>query len=99
MIEKIIVMEKYFWEHHVQGGVEPVPDGSKATTEYFDRRFRNSNGLTIALPEAALSVCEEYERLSRQLKKLETAKDAAANQLKSYLGEAEAGTVGGRKVT
>ena len=32
-------------------------------------------------------------------KELETAKDAAANQLKSYLGEAEAGIVGGRKVT
>lgn len=99
MIGKIIAMEKYFWEYHVQGGVEPVPDGSRATTEYFDRRFRESNGLTVALPEAALPVCEEYERLSRQLKELETAKDAAANQLKSYLGEAEVGIVGGRKVT
>lgn len=29
----------------------------------------------------------------------ETAKDAAANQLKSYLKDAEAGTVGGRKMT
>ena len=33
------------------------------------------------------------------MKKLEKAKNAAANQLKSYLKEAEAGTVGGRKVT
>lgn len=99
MIEKITAMEKYFWEHHVLGGVEPVPDGSRATTEYFDKKFRDSNGMTVALPEAALTVCEEYERLSRQLKELETAKDAAANRLKSWLGEAEAGTVGGRKVT
>ena len=99
MIGKIIAMEKYFWEYHVRGGVEPVPDGSKATTKYFDKKFCDSNGMTVELPEEALSVCEEYERLSEQLKDLKTAKDATANQLKSYLREAEAGTVGGRKVT
>lgn len=99
MIAKIIAMEKYFWETHVIGGVEPVPDGSEATTDYFNNRFSDSNGQTIELPEEALTVCEEYERLSKQLKELETAKNAAANQLKGYLKEAEAGTVGNRKIT
>ena len=99
MIGKIIAMEKHFWETYVLGGVEPVADGSKATTEYFNSRFGKSNGQTVELPEEALSICEEYERLSAQLKELETAKDAAANQLKSYLREAEAGTVGGRMIT
>ena len=98
MIAKIIVMEKYFWQHHVMGGVEPVPDGSEATTRYFNERFRNSNGKTIELPDTVLPVCEEYDNLTRQIKELETAKNAAANQLKSYLGEAEAGTVGDRKI-
>ena len=32
-------------------------------------------------------------------RELETAKNAAANQLKRYLGEAEAGTVGDRRIT
>lgn len=99
MIAKIIVMEKYFWQHHVMGGVEPVPDGSEATTRYFNERFRNSNGETIELPDEVLQVCEEYDNLTRQIRELETAKNAAANQLKSYLGEAEAGTVGDRKIT
>ena len=98
MIAKIIAMEKYFWEIHVLGGVEPVPDGSEATTNYFNSKFSNSNGQTIELPEEALAICEEYERLSEELKALETAKSAAANQLKSYLKEAEAGTVGDRKI-
>ena len=98
MIAKIIAMEKYFWETHVIGGVEPVPDGSEATTNYFNSKFSDSNGQTIELPEEALAVCEEYERLSLQLKELETAKSAAANQLKSYLKEAEVGTVGDRKI-
>lgn len=99
MIAKIIAMEKYFWEHHVMGGVEPVPDGSEATTRYFNEKFRNSNGETIELPDVVLPVFEEYDNLTRQIKELETAKNAAANQLKSYLGEAETGTVGDRKIT
>lgn len=98
MIAKIIAMEKYFWETHVLGGVEPIPDGSEATTNYFNSKFSDSNGQTIELPEEALVICEEYERLSEQLKELETAKSAAANQLKSYLKEAEVGTVGDRKI-
>lgn len=99
MLGKIIAMEQYFWETHVLGGVEPVPDGSAATTNYFNSRFSHSNCMTIELPEEALSVCDEYDRLSRELKKIEAAKNAVANQLKSYLKEAEAGTVGDRLVT
>ena len=99
MIEKIIRMEKYFWEHHVLGGIEPVPDGSDATTAYFNSRFCNSNGKTIELPEEVLQVCDEYERLSIQLKELETAKNAVGNQLKRYLQDNETGTVGNRTVT
>lgn len=98
MIAKIIAMEKYFWENYVIGGVEPIPDGSEATTNYFNSKFSESNGQIIELPEEALAICKEYERLSEQLKELETAKSAAANQLKSYLKEAEAGIVGDRKI-
>lgn len=99
MIGKIIAMEKYFWETHVIGGAEPVPDGSEATTNYFNAKFSNSNGEVVVLPDEVLSICDEYERISQQLKELETAKNAAANQLKSYLKEAEVGTVGDRKIT
>lgn len=98
LIAKIITMEKYFWETYVIGGVEPVADGSEATTNYFNSRFSESNGKMVELPEEALAVCEEYERVSRQLKELETAKNAAANQLKSYLQDAEVGKVGDRKI-
>ncbi len=98
MIGKIIAMEKYFWETHVIGGVEPVPDGSEATTNYFNSKFSSSNGQTIELPQEALSVCDEFDRISAEIKKLETEKNAAANLLKSYLKEAEIGIVGERKI-
>ena len=99
MIGKIIAMEKYFWETHVVGGVEPIPDGSEATTNYFNSKFSSSNGQTIELPQEALSVCDEFDRISAEIKKLETEKNAAANLLKSYLKGAEIGIVGERKIT
>lgn len=99
MIGKLISMEKYFWETYVLGGAEPIPDGSEATTNYFNSRFSQSNGRMVELPDEALEVCNEYERISEQIKKLEAAKNSAANQLKAYLKEAETGTVGGKMVT
>lgn len=99
MIEKIILMEKHFWEENVLGGIEPVPDGSEATTNYFNSKFGHSNGETITLPEEVIPICEEYERLSKQLKDVEIAKNAAGNQLKNYLKEAETGIVGNRKIS
>lgn len=99
MIAKIIAMEKFFWELNVIGGAEPIPDGSDATTDYFNSRFRISNGKTIELPEDALAVCEEYEELSLQLKELEKKKSEAANKLKNYLKENESGTVGDRTIS
>lgn len=99
LIENLIALEKHFWETNVIGCVEPVPDGSEATTKYFNERFMESNGETVELPDEVLPICEEYEKISQQLKELETEKKAVANQLKNYLKEAEAGTVGDRKVT
>lgn len=98
MIRKIIAMERCFWEKNVLCGIEPIPDGSEATTEYLNGRFSRSSGGTVELPQEAITVCEEFERISIQLKELETAKNAAANTLKSYLGEAEIGTIGDRKI-
>lgn len=99
MIGKIIAMEQYFWKTCVMDGVEPVPDGSDATTAYFNEKYAVSNGKAIELPEEVIPVCEEYERLSGQVKELEAAKNAAANQIKSYMGEYETGTAGDRKIT
>ena len=99
MIGKIIAMEKCFWEENVLKDVEPVPDGSEATTNYFNRKFKESDGTTIELPPEAIEVCEEYVKLSAEMKDLETRKNAAANQLKSLLKGAEWGNVGNMHVS
>lgn len=99
LISLIIRLEKAFWEENVLQGREPVPDGSEATTAYLNEKYGESNGQTVELPEEALDLCLSYESLSEQLTAIKERKEAVANQLKNYLKENEAGTVGGRKVT
>ena len=99
LINLIEAMEREFWENHVLTGIEPVPDGSEATTAYINSRYGKCNGRTIELPGEALDVICRYEDISQQMKQIEERKEALANQLKGYLGENEAGTVCGRKVS
>lgn len=99
LISLITEMEREFWEGYVLTGTEPVPDGSEATTAYINGRYGKCNGKTIELPEEALEVVCRYEDISQQMKQIEERKEALANQLKNYLGENEAGTVCGRKVS
>lgn len=99
LIGMITAMEKEFWEKNVLGGTEPVLDGSEATTSYINARYGECNGKTIELPEEALDVVFRYEDVSQQMKEIEERKEALANQLRNYLGENEAGTIGGKVVT
>ena len=98
-IAEIIAMEKAFWEENVLAGIEPVPDGSEATTDFLNEKYASSNGNTILLPEEALGLCHRYEELSGQLSELQDKKDAVSNQLKNYLKNNESGVIGEYRVT
>lgn len=98
LIGQIIEMEKEFWEKSVLLCMEPVADGSEATTAYLNERYGSTNGEVVELPEEALGLCDSFERLTEQLKVLKEQKDSVANQLKNYLKENEVGTVGNRVV-
>lgn len=99
IIQKIVAMEKYFWEVNVLGGVEPVIDGSSATTEYLNGKYNNTNGNTVNLPENIISDCEEYNRLSHQIDELNNERDAVCNRIKSVLKNNEIGLVGKYKIS
>lgn len=99
LIGEIIRMEKDFWERCVKGGMEPVPDGSPATTNYLNSTYGESNGKLIELPAEALEAFEQYDEISRRLDELKAEKEAVCNQFKNYLKENEAGTIGGRRVS
>ena len=99
MIMDLIRMEQEFWENNVQNGVEPVPDGSTATTAYLNRTYAQSNGKVIHLSDEVLPLCEKYEEVSKQIKALETEKDAVTNQIKNYMKEYETGIVRDHKIS
>lgn len=99
LIRLMINMEKRFWEKHVVQGIEPVPDGSDATTDFLSEKYSKSNGKVVELPEDAWELCIRYDELSEQLDAIKERKGAVANQLKYYLKENEVGIVGDRKVT
>ena len=99
LISKIILMEKQFWERCVLGGMEPAADGSKATTEYINDRYRASNGECIELPYEALDLFKSYDNITQELDLLTKKKDEICNKLKWYLKENEEGFVGDRKIS
>lgn len=99
LIEIIIKVEAAFWRENVEMGVEPVPDGSIATTNFLNHKYDHSNGETVELPTEALELCRIYDELSSQLNELKDRREALTNQLKNYLKDNEIGTVGNRKVS
>lgn len=99
LIGLIIKLEKNFWEKNVLQNVEPIPDGSDATTDFLNRKYGISNGRTIELPIEALTLCSQYEQLADEIDSLKERRESVANQLKNYLKDNEAGIVGERKVT
>ena len=99
MIRDIIRMEERFWTENVLGGIEPVLDGSKATSEYLDEKYSESDGKSIDLPHEMLDLCENIEMLTAKIGELETEKNAAVNRIKGFMKEAETGHIGNHKVT
>lgn len=99
MIREIIEMEQAFWEEHVLNGVEPVPDGSAASSAYFNKKYAQSNGKVVQLSEDVIPICEKYDEISKKIKKLEAEKDAAANQIKNFMKENEVGLIGEHRIS
>lgn len=98
LIEKIIEMEKTFWEDSVIAYKEPIADGSVATAEYLNEKYKKTNGEVVNLPKEALSLCDNYEEILKQIKELTEKKESIANQLKNFLKENEIGIVGNHTV-
>lgn len=99
LIAKIIAMEKDFWENHVLTVIEPLPDGSSASTSFINARFSESNGNCIELPPETLELFSRFDEVSSELEKLNATKDQICNQLKFYLKENEEGYVGNRRIS
>ena len=99
MIKQLIEMEERFWTENVLGAIEPISDGSEATSDFLDEKYAECDGNTIELPTETLELCDSIEQLSAEIEKLETEKNAAVNQIKAFMKNAETGYAGKHTVT
>lgn len=98
LIGLIIKMEKQFWEQHVQKQIPPALDGSSATSDYLNEKYKNSEKTVIELPKESETLLHTYDDLSEQIKALNMKKEEITNKLKEYLKENEQGVINDRVV-
>lgn len=98
LIELIIEMEKQFWEENVLKNIPPEIDGSTATSNYLENKYKNVVNNSILLPEDTEQFLSEYDLISEEIKNLTDKKNEITNKLKDMLGENEKGIVNDRVI-
>ena len=83
MIQELIKMEERFWKENVLKGIEPEADGSKATTDFLNQKYKKSSGKEIELPKETMELIASYDAFSEQIKRLQKQKEKVANQIRS----------------
>lgn len=99
IIRYLIQIESDFWNNHVIPNVPPAFDGSQDATDLLRSKYPVGRPTVIDLPSDAEWLIKQYEVAAEDEKEAKDRKEAAANQLKSLLGENETGLVNGRQVT
>lgn len=89
MIADLRKIEKEFWEGHVQAGVLPGPDGSELADQVIAGYFRRSMKQTIPLTGFDEKLARRQE-LEERMNRMTVEKKQIEQELKLYLGEAEA---------
>lgn len=92
-IKLLVEKEKEFWDcvtHHAQ----PLPDGSKATSQYLNELYSEATTTEIDLPGNAEMLAQTYISLEEQIKSLNEQKETVTNQLKDMIKDNEKGRAG-----
>jgi len=96
-IEALAAAECEFWEL-VQSGKEPPVDGSRSCSDTLTVIWADSCHDTIDI-SAYRAELVRRESLTAKIKELEAERNAIDNELKAFMGEAEAGETEGYKVS
>lgn len=90
VIQNLREIEKNFWESYVLAGAAPPPDGSEAAGEWIKEQFPFAkNGTCIPLYGFDEKL-RRREEVTLLLNELENEKSRIEQEVKVYLGEAEA---------
>lgn len=91
--------EYLFWNDNVLKDIMPDVDGSESTKETLTEQYQSSNGLTIALPAAAIDLLTRRDQLVATQEAVKQEMEGIDNQLRAMLGDNKQGEINGRKVT
>lgn len=89
VIGKLMEVERAFWRNHVEAGVMPDPDGSKACDEMISRYFRTArvkSGVPLVGFDEKL---DRRERLLEMIERLERERKMIEQEIKCFMGNHE----------
>lgn len=75
-----------FWEENVLKGIEPVIDGSKATTDFIKEKYADVGDEEITLPAEFDLMVEERRQLKKDEKSIKTRITEVENKITQHLG-------------
>lgn len=99
LIQEIVRSEEKFWNDYVLADKRPEMDGSEATMNFLNERYKESVKDSIQLDDSMKSVLEEYDKVTNLLEELEKKKTEITNCMREALQEHETGEIDGRVIS
>ncbi len=97
-IAALMAAEEEFWAH-VNAGVPPAPDGSKATTDVITKLYAEAYTDDVVNLADCMQNFYELKAIQEQMKTLESRKNELQNVIKTHMGASERGECGDFTVT
>ncbi len=99
LIEYLIQKEKEFWEGNVLAKQPPALTGMECDSEYVKSKFPEDNGECVMLTSDVMYKAARYLDLCDAEKELKLKKEQCANEIKTFMEEAETGICDTMKVS
>ena len=89
VIGKLVEVERAFWRNHVEAGVMPDPDGSKACDEMISQYFKTARAKSSIPLVGFDEKLERRERLLEMIDRLEREQKTIEQEIKCFMGDHE----------
>lgn len=98
-IRKLVEAERRFWTEHVEQRVPPPFDSSAGTRQIIEAKYELAvKDKAIELPAEARAIIQSLQSCKSTMDSFVEDREALKTRLKSLLGDAEYGTLGGDTV-
>lgn len=89
IITNLILIEKQFWENHVERRLMPEPDGSEICDEILNKYFRNAQKESVVELQGFDEKLERREEVINLLDKLSIEKNQIEQEIKVFMRDNE----------